>query len=328
MNPIDSKKINTLKNKYSIEEKDYFNLYQKYKNKYLKLKQKGGDVLLTDHVNNNLTQLRNRPKLDNLLSNIKKLDDKTFYDVSYGNHPDTEKFYFLSETIKKNMEEVYEETHFKQLIVDFRDVPQNALFINLKKEDGEGEYYDGMNLLYKIKEFSQRILEIGIVDYNQWSNPNPIKDLFGMNISRDTINPFYYKRDDNNAGFIEPFDMSNYEKGTKSHNIKDLNMSPNSKVILIDQYLLELIVPKKYILNHVFTKHRLKGLLKFYPYLINYEVDESNQSWIYVNTGITQRNDTSTQLRLCYYGTLRNIEQELQRFNQSIIFNHTTTVSQ
>ena len=61
---------------------------------------------------------------------------------------------------------MYEETHFKQLLVDFKDVPMNALFINLKKEnlpsinqsgeskDGNqsGEYYDGMHLLYKLKK--------------------------------------------------------------------------------------------------------------------------------------------------------------------------------
>ena len=33
------------------------------------------------------------------------------------------------------MNEMYEETHFKQLLVDFKDVPMNALFINLKKEN-------------------------------------------------------------------------------------------------------------------------------------------------------------------------------------------------
>ena len=80
----------------------FFKKYNKYKNKYLQLKQQGGDVLLKDHNNNSMTSFRNRPKLDNLLSNIKKLDNKAFYDESIiGGLSDKEKYYFLYSTIKK-----------------------------------------------------------------------------------------------------------------------------------------------------------------------------------------------------------------------------------
>ena len=49
-----------------------------------------------------MTSFRNRPKLDNLLSNIKKLDNKAFYDESIiGGLSDKEKYYFLYSTIKK-----------------------------------------------------------------------------------------------------------------------------------------------------------------------------------------------------------------------------------
>ena len=114
--------------------------------------------------------------------------------------------------------------------------------------------------------------------------------------------------------------MKNHEKGTMKYNIKDLSMKPYSKVILVDQHLLELIIPEKFIKNHVFTKHRLKGLLLFNPYLINYRSDDSKQSWIYVNTGIqyTDEPDDSSRLRLCYYGTLEDINQELGRFGLSV----------
>ena len=119
--------------------------------------------------------------------------------------------------------------------------------------------------------------------------------------------------------------MKSYQKGTMKYNIKDLSMKPYSKVILVDQHLLELIIPTKFIKDHTFTKHRLKGLLKFNPYLINYTSDDSKQSWIYVNTGIRYTDESkdrsnSSRLRLCYYGTTENIEQEM---GTKILFNHT-----
>ena len=113
-----------------------------------------------------------------------------------------------------------------------------------------------------------------------------------------------------------------------NYNIKNLSMTPYSKVILIDQYLLELIVPKKYLKDHTFSKHRLIGLLKFNPYLINYSPDNSKQSWIYVNTGIQYTDEledtsNSSRLRVCYYGTLQNIDQELKRWGLDIVLPNT-----
>lgn len=303
-----------------------------FKNKYFNLKQEGGNVLITNHETGELKELRNRPKLASLLLNIKKIDELEL--------DSDKKSSFLYKDFKKSIKEFEEELHSKSLIVEFKNVPTGALFINLEKEDATinyssdtsnvTRYYNPMRLLNLIKKHSKEIVkdENDHIDFNPWIDSlfdklfsigkllNTEKRELDTIISRDTINPFYYKKNNTEAGFIQPFDNS-HMKGTIKYNIKNLTIGPNTKVIVIDNNLLNLIVPKKYLKYHVFTKSNVTGLMKFKPFLISENEDVNTWSWIYIKNGIHITNEaTNLKFKLCFYAS-RN---EIDRLVNGIIF--------